>query len=167
MLKCLLRVKFNRVYNKLIMKTIKRHLKALAIILSILVLAQSCRVYSSTPITVDKAVSASKVVKIKEGKSKYNFKYLKKIEGKVYGYAPRNFDTAKKLSDQIVGINKDDGYIKIELSEAQTKEIYPVHKGLSVIVTVASILVPLMLIMVIAGKESNYYGPNIRIPQLY
>ena len=137
---------------------IKKHLKIIAIILCIPLLVQSCSVYRSNTISITEAVNSSDKVKIKDGTNKYHFEYLKEIDGKVYGFIPRNFATAKKLSEQITQVNPEDKFLKIELTENQLKEIYPINRELSVLVSIAVVIAPLSLIAIISKKNSKFYG---------
>ncbi len=68
------------------MKAIDKQIKLISLLLSVLILFQSCRVYRHKPVSLDEAVVAQKRVKIKteEGKT-LKFKKVVFEDGKFYG----------------------------------------------------------------------------------
>ena len=60
------------------MKTLKAHLKVVALFLSVLILLQGCTVYKSANVTLDEAVRADAKVRI-EKKNGERLKYFKVV----------------------------------------------------------------------------------------
>ena len=68
------------------MKTIKKQLKSIALILSVLILFQGCTVYKSTPITIEQATKEEQKVKIlTKNNVKLKFKRIVVENEKLYG----------------------------------------------------------------------------------
>lgn len=126
------------------MKTSKYYLKVSPILLSIILLVQSCAVYDSVPITAQEAIDSYQnrkyqkfwKVKIISETNEYKFKYLVEQDGNIYGVVKDNSKTAKLLSNQVVDsinlIHKKYGFnnhIKIPLTNEQAREVYLIDKG--------------------------------------
>lgn len=81
------------------MKRFRRQFKTISLLLSLLTLFQSCRVYHRDSVTLDHAVKQEKRVKIKTIDNKtLKFKKLIYEEGKYFGIKPSTFmDTVYKV----------------------------------------------------------------------
>ena len=110
------------------MKPLSKHLKLIALLLSVTVLLQSCKSYSYKPTTINAAVNAPQyeTVKIKtDNKESYLFIKLLRENGELYGLAEKQSKTAKKLSEQTALISKYGyDYVKILLNEEQINKVY-------------------------------------------
>lgn len=132
------------------MKALIKYLKPVTYLLSLLILFQGCKIYHSTPVSVEKAINTSKYVKIKDENNTYKFKYLSEGDGKLYGFMHRNSKTAKLLSNQIVDNDLGNGLVKIELKKEQATEIYPINNALSDVVSIVIVPVTLIAILCLA-----------------
>ncbi len=103
------------------MKTIKKQLKSVSLILSILILFQGCTVYKSSYVTLDEASKAEKKVKV-ETKSGENFKF------KRIGVENGNYYGVKRSKGNIVKVPLDTNFIK---------NVYLKDKTMSTILTIA------------------------------
>ena len=127
------------------MKTIRKHLKLIALFFSFTFLLQSCKVYQTKTVTVDEAIQSSKRVKINTFRNDtYKFEELRKDDGKLYGITKKKSGTAKDLSFQGYEENANSKYVKILLPDTIVKEVYLQNKTMS---TVISIAVPLLIII--------------------
>ena len=92
------------------MKTIKKHLKVVALFFSVLILLQGCTVYKSTPITLEKAVQNESKVRITTNTNKTfvykkivvddgNYYGIEKIKGKKINI-PINLDLVKSINEK-------------------------------------------------------------------
>ena len=126
------------------MKPIRKQIKPIALLLSGVVLMQSCIVYQSQTVSVDEAVTSSKRVRVKwnDGET-YRFKKLEKTKGKLYGVASRNSDDAYYLSSYIVDSTNSRKYAYILIPDAFISKIQLQNKELS---TVLSVLIPVLVI---------------------
>ena len=101
-----------------------KHLKLIALLLSFLVLIQSCTVYQKTPSTVDEAVKSKKQVKVvTQTKESYQFNRLEIENNNIYGVSSMKSSTAEKLSDQIVE-KVDKRTVRILLNDIQESSIF-------------------------------------------
>ena len=124
------------------MKTNKYYLKAIPLLLSLILLMQSCYVYDSVPVTSEKAIDAyqgrkglaNKRVKIISDSHKLEFKYLSEKDGKIYGVARKKSKTARLLVNQIEDSTKRTykknkyNMIEIPLTNEQSREVYPLNR---------------------------------------
>jgi len=109
-------------------KPLRKHLKLIALILSVTVLLQSCSVYTYKPTTVVDAVNSgfAYTIKVKSiNNESYTFAKLEKENEQIYGIVKKKSRTASILSNQIteIGVYNYDN-VKILLKEEQFKEIY-------------------------------------------
>ena len=123
------------------MKKAKKQLNTTAIIISLLVLLQSCSVYKSDNLTLDQAVQNESRVKVKTiNNEKYKFKRIEIADGHYYG--------VKKVK------GKD---IKVPLNRAEVSKINEKNKSLSTILTIASpIIITTAFLVGIANSNWNY-----------
>jgi hypothetical protein len=126
------------------MKRLRKHLKPIALLLAVIFLVSSCRVYHSGLVSVDEAVTSSKRVKVKSYDDEiYRFKKLEINKGKLYGVATRNSDAAHYLSPYIIDQTNDDKYVGILIPDEFISKIQVQNKGLS---TVLTVLIPVIAI---------------------
>jgi len=141
------------------MKTLGHHLKWIAIILSTLLVFQSCRVYHSKTATVEEATLFSQHIKIRSTSDEtYRFKTLLREDGKLYGITWRKGSTARKLSEQIVLVSvsgKDKHEVKILLDENAIREYHLQNKTMSILIP---ILIPVILAALIFVAAAGGYG---------
>lgn len=138
------------------MKTLGHHLKWIAIILSTLLVFQSCRVYHSKTATVEEATLFSQHIKIRSTSDEtYRFKTLLREDGKLYGITWRKGSTARKLSEQIVLVSagKDKDEVKILLDENAIREYHLQNKTMSILIPILIpvILAALMFVVAVYG----------------
>jgi PBP1b-binding outer membrane lipoprotein LpoB len=84
------------------MKTIKTHLKAVAYVLTLLILFEGCTVYKSTPVTLKDAYKANTKVEVKTNDNQtQKYDRIEFEDGKYYGvkkpYYRSNYPEHKKL----------------------------------------------------------------------
>ncbi len=143
------------------MKTLGHHLKWIAIILSTLLVFQSCRVYHSKTATVEEATLFSQHIKIRSTSDEtYRFKTLLREDGKLYGITWRKGSTARKLSEQIVLVSagKDKDEVKILLDENAIREYHLQNKTMSILIP---ILIPVILAALIFVAAAGGYGIGV------
>jgi hypothetical protein len=127
------------------MKTIRKHLKLIALLLSVVFLLQSCKVYQTKTVMVDEAIQSSGRVKVNSFRNDtYKFDKLGLEDGKLYGITKKKSLTAKKLSFQNHKDINNSKYLKILLPDNIVKEIHLQNKTMS---TVVSIAIPLIIII--------------------
>jgi hypothetical protein len=113
------------------MKAIKKRLKPIALLLTALLLFQSCIVYHKTPITLEKASQEQRRTKIKTADNKtYKFKYITHENGVFYG------------------INQSHGKpVKTSLYNEGVTGVYDINDAASTLTTVSTIIgVPVVLL---------------------
>ena len=121
------------------MKTIKNHLKTIAVFLSILLLMQGCVIYKGKPSTIDEAVNANTEVRI-ETKNAQTIKF-KRIEFK---------------NGQYYGINKPHkAIIKTPIKVELVKSVKIKDRIMS---TIVPIIIPLMIIFAYGISPSGKLG---------
>jgi hypothetical protein len=83
------------------MKTIKKHLKSVALILSMLIFFQGCTVYKSVPVSIEQAAQNDQKVKvITKSNEKLKFNRIGVEDGNYYGVKKSNGVVVKKPLDQ-------------------------------------------------------------------
>jgi hypothetical protein len=142
------------------MKPKQKIFKSLAVLLSILVLLQSCIAYNGLPTPVDKAVLSPKKVKVLLSNNHiYKFKRIGKDNDQIYGIAKRNSEAAMHLSKQVVPLEKSKRLVRVNLKNEQVKEIYVLNEQHSVLQTISLILlvgVPLVIgVIEAAGGDTG------------
>ena len=130
------------------MKTIRKHLKLVSMLLSITIFMQSCVTYHSSTANIDEAVQSNDKIKlVSSTNDTYIFQELQRENGNIYGITKRNSITAKALSAQILEDTKDKKNVKILLTNEQLNNIHLQNKTMS---TLATIGIPLVVVGVIA-----------------
>ena len=106
------------------MKPPRKHIKLIALFLAVTFLVQSCKVYKYKATTLDEVVKAPKYqkIKVKTGLNQsYEFIKLVRENGRLYGLAKIQSETARKLKNQIIENSAYD-YVKIIIHEEQEKQ---------------------------------------------
>ena len=118
------------------MKTQKKQIKPIALVLGILILLQSCVAYKSTSVSLEKAVQSEKKAKIEtKGNESLKFQRISFEEGKYYG--------VKKVKGEIVKIELDSYGIKKVMLHDKTKSIIlSIGIPLAIVIGVLAILQP-------------------------
>ena len=130
------------------MKTVRKHLKMISLLLSLTILAQSCVTYHSSTASIDEAIQSNDKIKLaSETEETYVFQELQRENGNIYGITKRKSVTADLLSTQIVEDTKDKKYVKILLRNDQLNNIHLQNKTMS---TLATIAIPVVIVGVIA-----------------
>jgi len=118
-------------------KPLRKHLKRIALLLSVAVMLHSCNIYKSRVSTVEEAVESKRRVKIKsETHPTYKFKQLISDGEKLYGVARNKTRTAKILKDQIVSEANNPTFVQIELNEHLLGEIHLYNHALSILMPI-------------------------------
>lgn len=121
------------------MKKFNLKLKRLSVLLSVLIIAQSCQVYRTSSISLDEASKIDEKVKVQtiEGK-RIEFKKIDKEEDFYYGL--------KRKKGELV---------KIPLNHEDIVGIFPKHKTASIVNTILLSLVVVGLVTVIISSIVN------------
>ena len=136
------------------MKTIRRHLKMISLLLSLTILVQSCVAYHSSTASIDEAIQSNDKIKLaSETEDTYVFNQLQRENGNIYGITKRKSVTADLLSAQIVEDTKDQKNVKILLRNDQLNNIHLQNKTMSTLGTIAIPLVVVGVIVIIARKS--------------
>jgi hypothetical protein len=121
----------------------------LAIVIAMLILFQSCKVYHKQNVTINEAVSSEKKVKVHlSNNKKYAFCKLIYKQGQLYGITKINTAAATSLDTLMVGCTVDGKVAKIKLNENTIKEIHLYNKTISRIISIAG---PIVIVVVIVG----------------
>ena len=116
------------------------NLRLITILISIILLLQSCSAYQSKSVSSEDAVLVSTKVKIKTTSNQfYKFENLQKEEGLLIGIAKRRSKTAKSLMDKIISKDPNSKFVKILLPENFISEVHLESKTQSAIATVLGI----------------------------
>lgn len=119
---------------------INPNLKWIALLLSCILLLQSCRTYQSRSVSVEDASLISKRVKLKTNTNQtFKFENLQKEDGMLIGIAKRKSKTANELIDKIITKDPNSKFVKILLPENFISEVHLENKTGSVIGTVFGI----------------------------
>jgi hypothetical protein len=130
------------------MKTIRRHLKMISLLLSFTILVQSCVAYHSSTASIDEAIQSNDKIKLtSEIEDNYEFQELQRENGNIYGITKRKSVTADLLSAQIVEDTIDQKNVKILLRNDQLNNIHLQNKTMS---TLGTIAIPVVIVGVIA-----------------
>lgn len=125
------------------MKTLKKQIQSMALILSILVLIQSCTVYRSVPISIETAVkNKSKVKIVTKNNNKLRFNRIEFQDGKYFGI--------KKFNS---------GMVKASLDENSIETIKEKDKTLSTILSIGipGVIVDGLIVLGITGFSGFAY----------
>ncbi|HSQ48005.1 MAG TPA: hypothetical protein VLM44_13920 [Lutibacter sp.] len=135
------------------MKTIRRHLKMISLLLSLTILAQSCVAYHSSTASLDEAIQSNDKIKLEATEDTYEFLELQREDGNIYGITKRKSVTADLLSSQIVEDTKDQKNVKILLRNDQLNNIHLQNKSMSTLGTIAIPIVIVTAIVVAAASS--------------
>ena len=139
------------------MKTIRKHLKLISLLLAFTFLQQSCSVYHSSTANIDEAIQSNDKIKLVSATDTYVFQELIRENGNIYGITKRKSMTADLLSDQITVDTKGQKYVKILLRNDQLNNIYLQNKTMS---TLATIALPVVIVGVIVIIAANSISPS-------
>lgn len=116
------------------MKTIKKQIKSITLILSLLVLLQGCTVYKSASVSLDQAANDESKVRLETTSGeKLKFKRIGVENGNYYGI--------KKVKGNIVKVPLDTNYIKkVKLKDKTLSTILTIALPIAVIAGVVLIL---------------------------
>lgn len=140
------------------MKTIRKHLKIISLLLSITLLAQSCVAYHSSTASIDEAIQSNDKIKLEATEDTYEFQELQRENGNIYGITKRKSVTADLLSAQIVEDTKDQKNVKILLRNDQLNNIHLQNKTMSTLGTIAIPVVIVTAIVVAAASSISISG---------
>lgn len=135
------------------MKTIRKHLKMISLLLSLTILAQSCVAYHSSTASIDEAIQSNDKIKLEATEDTYEFQELQRENGNIYGITKRKSVTADLLSAQIVEDTKDQKNVKILLRNDQLNNIHLQNKTMSTLGTIAIPVVIVTAIVVAAASS--------------
>ena len=141
------------------------NLKWIAIVLSALLLFQSCKVYHNNTSTVDEVVLSQNRVLVKYNHINkiYKFERIERENDILYGITTRNSPTAKKLFKQVVEENMNGKYVKIMLPEKNVKEYRLQDKTKSTILTVLTITISAMIsVGVLVVVITDWFVSSVR-----
>ena len=138
------------------MKTIRKHLKMISLLLSLTILAQSCVAYHSSTASIDEAIQSNDKIKLEATEDTYEFQELQRENGNIYGITKRKSVTADLLSAQIVEDTKDQKNVKILLRNDQLNNIHLQNKTMSTLATVGIPLVVVGVIAIIAVNSMDF-----------
>jgi hypothetical protein len=122
------------------MKTIKKQIRILALVLALVILIQGCAIYKSTPVSLKQAAKEEIDTKvyIKSGEN-FIFKRIVLEDGKYYG--------VKKEKGDIIKIPLNEQFIeKVKLEDKSWSSVATI--GLSIV----SLLGILMVVALISGR---------------
>ncbi|MFO7674121.1 MAG: hypothetical protein R6V74_10480 [Lutibacter sp.] len=135
------------------MKTIRKHLKMISLLLSLTILAQSCVAYHSSIASIDEAIQSNDKIKLEATEDTYEFLELQREDGNIYGITKRKSLTADLLSAQILEDTKDQKNVKILLRNDQLNNIHLQNKTMSTLGTIAIPMVIVTAIVVAAASS--------------
>lgn len=140
------------------MKTIRKHLKMISLLLSLTILAQSCVAYHSSTASIDEAIQSNDKIKLEATEDTYEFQELQRENGNIYGITKRKSVTADLLSAQIVEDTKAQKNVKILLRNDQLNNIHLQNKTMSTLGTIAIPVVIVTAIVVAAASSISISG---------
>lgn len=116
------------------MNTTHYNLKLFARLLTVIILFQSCNIYRSTPVSIDRAVEFNRKVKIKtQNNQVYKFNSLEREGTDLFGIAKANSKEAKLMAENIVEKNYRGKFVKIGIAENSVQEVKLKNYTMSVI----------------------------------
>ena len=140
------------------MKTIRKHLKLVSMLLSLTILVQSCVAYHSSTASIDEAIQSNDKIKLEATEDTYEFQELQRENGNIYGITKKKSVTADLLSAQIVEDTKDQKNVKILLRNDQLNNIHLQNKTMSTLGTIAIPVVIMTAIVVAAASSISISG---------
>jgi len=130
------------------MKTLKNHLKVVALFLSVLILFQGCTVYKSNSVSINEAVKADTKVRVvkKNGEKKKYIRVVEPNDGYFYG--------VKKVNGLVkhIPLKKED-IAKINLKDQKVSKLWTIATPL-IIIGIA------IGVFAIALDNANYGSSN-------
>ena len=140
------------------MKTIKAHLKAVACLLTLLILLQGCTVYKKSNITLEDAYKSEIQVKVKTNDNKtLKYKRIEFEDGKYYGvnepYYRSNYPEHKKVESIKTHIKLENiEYIKIKDEKASRLATFAIP-GVIVIAGIVALIIELDNMCILCAPE--------------
>jgi hypothetical protein len=133
------------------MKTIKKHFKSVALILSMLILFQGCTVYKSANVSLEEAYNSQTKVKVKtKDNQTLKFKTLGFENGKYFGI--------KKIKGEIIKPHIDESNVeKIQLKDKSTSTILTIAFPVVVIGLAIYFIVDRYSGIEMWGSGNNWY----------
>ncbi len=120
------------------MKATHHYLKLFAKLLTMILLFQSCNIYRSKPVSVDKAVEFNRKVKLTtENNQVFKFNSLEREGAELFGIAKANSKEAKLMAENIVEKNYKGKFVKIGIAENSVEEVKLKNYTMSVITPIA------------------------------
>ncbi len=120
------------------MKGTHKYLRLFARLLIFILLFQSCNIYRSKPVSVDRAVEFNRKVKLKTKSNQvYKFNSLEKEGADLFGIAKANSKEAKLMAENIVEKNYKGKFVKIGIAENSVEEVKLKDYTMSVITPIA------------------------------
>lgn len=120
------------------MKASHYYLRLFSKLLILIVLFQSCSIYRSQPVSVDKAVEFNRKVKLTTKNDQvFKFKSLEKEGGELFGIAGENSKAAKLMAGNIVEKNYKGKFVKIGIPEGSVEEVKQKNYLMSAMVPIA------------------------------
>ncbi|CAN5251345.1 hypothetical protein BH23BAC2_BH23BAC2_26570 [soil metagenome] len=121
--------------------------RIISIMLTLIILCQSCTVYRYKNISINEAIETKSKVRVKTTSNKnYVFNKIEKNEEIVYGIANKNSKEVRQLVDQIIPESASENKVKIRLVENSIEEINPKNKTLSVLVPIGVVIASFILL---------------------
>ncbi|MDR5591227.1 hypothetical protein [Christiangramia sp. SM2212] len=140
------------------MKSSKFILKFFAKFLAILIIFQSCNIYHSANISLEKAAETNRKVRLKtEEGNNLKFKWIADKNGEFYGYTRENSSTSKKLKNLGVIGTSSGKFYSYGLEELNIQKIQAKNYTLSTIGTILTAIVALYttLYIIVAATFSG------------
>ena len=132
------------------MKSSKFIMQFCARFLAILIIFQSCNIYHSTNISLEKAVETNRKVRVKtDVGDKLKFKWIADKEGEFYGYTRRNSSTSKKLKNLGVIGTSNGKFYSYGLKTLNIDQVQAKNYTLS---TIGTILISIVGIFAVLGS---------------
>ena len=123
------------------MKFSKELLKTISLVLALLFLFQSCKIYHSKSISIDNAMQSGDNVKIKINDDfAYTFVRIIREDDRIYGVTSSKSETIEYLENMGFEIIQEGKYVKINLPENKIESIHAKNKTLSTLIPVLGVL---------------------------
>jgi hypothetical protein len=141
------------------MKTIRKHLRLISPLLSLIFIIYSCNVYVK-PVDYETAINSGKKVKVTSvDKTSYKFTKIYEQDNQLIGLADVESRTAKKLKNKILSENDMFKYYILNKDEIlKLNQISPVASVLSSIVIGAAVFLGIAFIAVGIGGGISLGG---------
>lgn len=124
------------------MKTLRKHLKLISPLLSLLFILYSCNAYVK-PVNYETAINSGKKVKVRMvDKTSYKFSEIYEQDNQLIGVAKLKSRTAKKLNNEVFSENETYKYFL--LNEDEILKLNQISPLISVLETVLLVFVSIM-----------------------